>query len=79
MGERADFTTGPALHDFISTSKITSILKPATGQDKLVIPSDFPHLEDFNMKDFEVPDQAIMFATKNSVYLLTDIKEQKND
>lgn len=72
VGRSFYLKTSPA--GWIQTSVVRSVFVQDTNQDKLVLPEDFPdalHLDTSNVK--LLPGEMLV-ATMNSLYKLTDIK-----
>jgi len=58
---------------YFKTSKVKSVFKPNSDQDKLIIPTNFERKELLNIP--EVNEDEILFITMNSLYLLNGIKD----
>ena len=60
--------------DWFSSSPIKSIYVHGTGRDKLVLPSDFPDALHLDMSKLDMKPGEMLLATLNSVYLVSDLK-----
>lgn len=62
-------------HMHLSTSIVKSVLVAgASGQDKLVLPSDFPNPMSLKLPEVLAPGE-ILFATMNSIYWLRPMNQ----
>lgn len=74
VGESFHFSSDSS-YPFIITSIVKSVYIKDTDQDKLVLPSNFPEASDLNFDDIKLNSNDVLFATNNSIYLMTDIQK----